>query len=80
MVYPSLGRMASKAASVHGRFRVLISRSNVVVADVTAVAAENKGVVIAEGVGAGVESHRDLLLVVVEVEVEVGARGVSSHV
>ena len=75
MVYPSLGRIASNAASVHGRFLVLISRSKVL------VAVENKGVVIADGVGvgAGVESHRDLLVEVLEV-VDVGARGVSSHV
>lgn len=77
MVYPSLGRIASNAASVHGRFLVLISRSKVL------VAVENKGVVIADGVGvgvgAGIESHRDLLVEVLEV-VDVGARGVSSHV
>ena len=47
------------------------------------MAVENKGVVIANGVGvgAGVESHRDLfVVVVVEVVLNVGARGVSSHV
>jgi len=72
--------MASKAASVHGLFRVIISRSNVLVADVAALAVENKGVVIAEGVGAGVESHRDLILVQVVLLVVVRTRGVSSHV
>ena len=48
------------------------------------MAVENKGVVIADGVGvgAGVESHRDLFVVVevVDVVLDVGARGVSSHV
>ena len=47
------------------------------------MAVENKGVVIADGVGvgAGVESHRDLFIVVVVVEVlDVGARGVSFDV
>ena len=49
-------------------------------ADVAALAVENKGVVIAEGVGAGVESHRDLILVQVVLLVVVRTRGVSSHV